>query len=173
MEIRKIIKRFLAYKDTLKKYGIAFEPDRIYELNYEVETGLKAFTVFQERGLLPEAFVCANDNIAAGICLAAQDAGYSVPDDFLVTGFDNATRSINFYPPITTVEFSKAHIMYNALCLLADIWNGTDKSSQIFSPTAAYIVKAVAALPSFLQIRENMYPARSWLKPVRETCSTG
>ena len=127
--------RFLAYKDTLKKHGIAFEPDRIYELNYEVETGLKAFTVFQERGLLPEAFVCANDNIAAGVCLAAQDAGYSVPGDFLVTGFDNTTKSINFYPPITTVEFSKAHIMYNALGLLADVWNGTAKSSQVFSPT--------------------------------------
>lgn len=67
--------RFLAYRDTLKKHGIDFEPDRIYELNYEVETGLKAFTVFQERGLLPEAFVCANDNIAAGVCLAAQEAG--------------------------------------------------------------------------------------------------
>lgn len=127
--------RFLAYKDTLKKHGIAFEPDRIYELNYEVETGLKAFTVFQERRLLPEAFVCANDNIAAGVCLAAQDAGYSVPGDFLVTGFDNTTKSINFYPPITTVEFSKAHIMYNALGLLADVWNGTAKSSQVFSPT--------------------------------------
>lgn len=127
--------RFLAYRDTLKKHGIDFEPDRIYELNYEVETGLKAFTVFQERGLLPEAFVCANDNIAAGVCLAAQEAGFSVPDNFLVTGFDNTTRAINFYPPITTVEFSKAHIMYNALGLLADVWNGTAKSSQVFSPT--------------------------------------
>lgn len=67
--------RFLAYRDTLKKHGIDFEPDRIYELNYEVETGLKAFTVFQKRGLLPEAFVYANDNIAAGVCLAAQEAG--------------------------------------------------------------------------------------------------
>ena len=127
--------RLLAYKDTLEKYGITFESERVYESNYEVETGLQAFTVFQEHELLPEAFVCANDNIAAGICLATQDAGFSVPDDFLVTGFDNTTKSINFYPPITTVEFSKAHIMYNALCLLADIWNGTSKSTQIFSPT--------------------------------------
>lgn len=52
-----------------------------------------------------------------------------------MTGFDNTTKSINFYPPITTVEFSKAHIMYNALGLLADVWNGTAKSSQVFSPT--------------------------------------
>lgn len=52
-----------------------------------------------------------------------------------MTGFDNTTKSLNFYPPITTVEFSKAHIMYNALGLLADVWNGTAKSSQVFSPT--------------------------------------
>ena len=127
--------RFLAYRDTLRKHGIPFEPDRIYEHNYEVETGLRAFAAFQDKDLLPEAFVCANDNIAAGVCLAAQEAGFSVPDNFLVTGFDNTTRSINFYPPITTVEFSKAHIMYNALCLLTDIWKGTDKSARVFSPT--------------------------------------
>ena len=127
--------RFLAYRDTLSKHGIPFDPNRIYEHNYEVETGLRAFAAFQDKELLPEAFVCANDNIAAGVCLAAQEAGFSVPDNFLVTGFDNATRAINFYPPITTVEFSKAHIMYNALGLLADVWNGTAKSSQVFSPT--------------------------------------
>ena len=127
--------RFLAYRDTLRKHGIPFDPNRIYEHNYEVETGLRAFAAFQDKELLPDAFVCANDNIAAGVCLAAQEAGFSVPDNFLVTGFDNTTRAINFYPPITTVEFSKAHIMYNALGLLADIWNGTGKSSQVFSPT--------------------------------------
>lgn len=127
--------RFLAYRDTLSKHGIPFDPNRIYEHNYEVETGLRAFAAFQDKELLPDAFVCANDNIAAGVCLAAQEAGFSVPDNFLVTGFDNATRAINFYPPITTVEFSKAHIMYNALGLLADVWNGTAKSSQVFSPT--------------------------------------
>ena len=129
------LQRFHGYKDTLSKYGIKFDPKRVYEYNYEVKTGLRAFTEFQNNGVLPEAFVCANDNIAAGICLAAQEAGYSIPEDFLVTGFDNTEKAIYFDPPITTIDFSKADIMYNALCLLADIWNGTDKSSQFFSPT--------------------------------------
>ena len=35
--------RFLAYRDTLSKHGIPFDPNRIYEHNYEVETGLRAF----------------------------------------------------------------------------------------------------------------------------------
>lgn len=129
------LQRFHGYKDTLSKYGIKFDPKRVYEYNYEVKTGLRAFTEFQNNGVLPEAFVCANDNIAAGICLAAQEAGYSIPEDFLVTGFDNAEKAIYFDPPVTTIDFSKADIMYNALCLLYDIWNGTNKSRERFAPT--------------------------------------
>lgn len=129
------LQRFHGYKDTLSKYGIKFDPKRVYEYNYEVKTGLRAFTEFQNNGVLPETFVCANDNIAAGICLAAQEAGYSIPKDFLVTGFDNTEKAIYFDPPITTIDFSKADIMYNALCLLYDIWNGTNKSRERFAPT--------------------------------------
>ena len=79
--------------------------------------------------------MCANDNIAAGVCLAAQEAGYSIPEDFLVTGFDNTEKAIHFDPPVTTIDFSKADIMYNALCLLYDIWNGTNKSRERFAST--------------------------------------
>ena len=50
--------RFLAYRDTLSKHGIPFDPNRIYEHNYEVETGLRAFAAFQDKELLPDAFVC-------------------------------------------------------------------------------------------------------------------
>ena len=47
--------RFLAYRDTLNKHGIPFDPNRIYEHNYEVETGLRAFAAFQDKELLPDA----------------------------------------------------------------------------------------------------------------------
>lgn len=39
--------------------------------------------------ILPDAFVCANDNIAAGLIYKVQNYGYFVPRDFRVTGFDN------------------------------------------------------------------------------------
>ena len=73
-----------AYRDTLSKHGIPFDPNRIYEHNYEVETGLRAFAAFQDKELLPDAFVCANDNIAAGVCLAGgRKQDFSVPTTFL------------------------------------------------------------------------------------------
>ncbi|MBU5480491.1 GGDEF domain-containing protein [Blautia sp. MSJ-19] len=125
--------RFLAYKETLLKHNLPFEPNRVTGYDYEVETGLQAFARFQSADLLPDAFVCANDNIAAGICLAARDAGFSVPNDFLVTGFDNDTKAAYLDPPITTVDFSKTDIMYHALQLLTDIWDGRETAEQVFA----------------------------------------
>lgn len=121
-------KRLLAYRKTLEKHGILFEPERVIERSFEIKTGIRAFTEFQQKDLLPEAFVCANDNIAVGVCLAAREAGFSIPEDFLVTGFDNEDRASYCNPRITTADFSKTEIMYHAMELLVDIWNGqTDR----------------------------------------------
>ena len=121
-------KRLLAYRKTLEKHGILFEPERVIERSFEIKTGIRAFTEFQQKDLLPEAFVCASDNIAVGVCLAAKEAGFSIPEDFLVTGFDNEDKASYCNPRITTADFSKAEIMYHAMELLVDIWNGqTDR----------------------------------------------
>ena len=49
---------------------------------------------------LPDAIVCANDNMALGINFALTEVGYSVPDDVLLTGFDmsrtDSTHSRSF-----------------------------------------------------------------------------
>lgn len=121
-------KRLLAYRKTLEKHGILFEPERVIERSFEIKTGIRAFTEFQQKDLLPEAFVCASDNIAVGVCLASREAGFSIPEDFLVTGFDNEDKASYCNPRITTADFSKAEIMYHAMELLVDIWNGqTDR----------------------------------------------
>lgn len=117
-------KRLLAYRKTLEKHGILLEPERVIERSFEIKTGIRAFTEFQQKDLLPEAFVCANDNIAVGVCLAAREAGFSIPEDFLVTGFDNEDKASYCNPRITTADFSKTEIMYHAMELLVDIWNG-------------------------------------------------
>ena len=128
--------RFLAYKDALTRHGIPFEANLVTEENYEIETGIHAFADFQKQNLIPDAFVCANDNIAAGIFLAAKKAGFHIPDDFLVTGFDNENKASFLDPRITTVGFSKADIMYNALQLMCDIWDGKDTDTHIYAPVS-------------------------------------
>ncbi len=72
--------------------------------DYDYETGVNYMREYVHSGSkLPDVFVCANDNIAAGICAEAEQWGYRVPDDFLVTGFDNLDKAAYFRPQITTV----------------------------------------------------------------------
>ncbi|MGO4947261.1 diguanylate cyclase [Blautia sp. Sow4_E7] len=126
--------RFKAYKDALLRHGIPFEGQRVIHHNYEIETGIQAFSIFKEKDLLPDAFVCVNDNTAVGVCLAAKEAGYSIPGDFLVTGFDNEDKASYYDPRITTVGFSKADVMADALLLLEKIWQGKAETTYVYAP---------------------------------------
>lgn len=121
--------RFRAYRDVLQRHGIPVEEKRILHRDYEIETGEWAFEFFKKQGELPDAFVCANDNIAVGLCKQAKDEGYQIPGDFLVTGFDDFDKASYFEPRITTAGFARETIAYNAAELLHRIWNG-EKDSQ-------------------------------------------
>ncbi len=57
----------------------------------------------RHRGALPEAVVCANDQMAIGVLRAFAAAGVRVPDEVAVTGFDDIYPSSLFDPPLTTV----------------------------------------------------------------------
>jgi LacI family transcriptional regulator len=53
---------------------------------------------------LPRAVVCANDQMAYGVMSVLKVAGYNVPGDVVVTGFDDTPMSLLADPPLTTVR---------------------------------------------------------------------
>jgi LacI family transcriptional regulator len=57
----------------------------------------------RHRGALPDAVVCANDQMAIGVLRSFARAGVRVPDEVAVTGFDDIYPSSLFNPPLTTV----------------------------------------------------------------------
>lgn len=122
-----------AYEDVLREYGISVEPQRIFQRNYEVDTGMIAFDHFKEMGEMPDAFVCANENIAVGLCQQAMDAGYRVPEDFCITAFDDFDKASYFEPPITTVGYSRDDIAYEAVRLLHRIWQGEEVPQIVYA----------------------------------------
>jgi len=52
---------------------------------------------------LPDAFYCANDEMAWGCIRALREKGIMVPGCVSVMGFDNITMSAYYSPPLTTV----------------------------------------------------------------------
>ncbi len=53
---------------------------------------------------VPTAFLCRNDNIAATLMAKIKAAGFRVPEDFSVVGFNNMSLSQHTTPPLTTFE---------------------------------------------------------------------
>lgn len=125
--------RLVAYKDVLAKYQIPFEEERIYCKNYEIGTGKEGLWHFVNADKMADAFVCANDNIAVGVCHFAKKIGYQIPNDFLVTGFDNFDKASYFEPRITTAGFVREEIAYKAMEVLHRFWNGEREISAAYA----------------------------------------
>jgi LacI family transcriptional regulator len=58
----------------------------------------------RHRGALPDAVVCANDQMAIGVLRAFAAAGVRVPDEVAMVGFDDIYPASLFDPPLTTVH---------------------------------------------------------------------
>jgi LacI family transcriptional regulator len=56
---------------------------------FDVDAGHAAARKVLRRKKLPQAIVCANDEVALGTQLAAEELGLTIPDDLAVTGWDD------------------------------------------------------------------------------------
>ena len=73
---------------------------------------------------IPDVVVCTNDNVAVGVIAEAELENLRVPDNFLVTGFDNLDKARYFTPRITTAGVVRERLGAMAAQVLTDIWNG-------------------------------------------------
>ncbi|MGN6795659.1 MAG: LacI family DNA-binding transcriptional regulator, partial [Streptosporangiaceae bacterium] len=73
---------------------------------FSVASGEEAGLAMLSRGKdrLPDAVVCANDQMAIGMLQALSGAGIRVPDDMAVVGFDDIFPGSLCDPPLTTVH---------------------------------------------------------------------
>ena len=62
----------------------------------------------------PTAVVCYNDLVAIGMIQAWQQAGYKIPDDCSITGFDNIEISAYISPSLTTFNQPRYELGYEA-----------------------------------------------------------
>ena len=55
----------------------------------------------------PQCFICCNDFVARTVCNALKSLGLKVPQDALVTGFDNVSEATAISPAITSFSVEK------------------------------------------------------------------
>ncbi|MGH2929030.1 MAG: LacI family DNA-binding transcriptional regulator, partial [Solirubrobacteraceae bacterium] len=92
---------------------------------------------------LPDAIVCANDQMAIGAMRELHAAGLRVPDDIAVTGFDDIHLGALLAPSLTTVHQPMRLLGERACALVLD---------RIADPA---LPRRVERLPTDLIVRES------------------
>lgn len=123
--------RLEATKQALAMNGIELKNENICYTNWEYLTSMNYAMEFCKRDNPPDAFICANDHNAIAVCVGLKKMGFSVPKDFIVTGFDKISFAETFYPSITTVYQDFEKIGYIAAWELIEKINGTSKSDKV------------------------------------------
>lgn len=120
------IHRVAGFKDSLSKHGIPIEEDRIsYEGDFNYSGGEKlARDILSGKIRKPEAVVCINDSMAIGFVNEMARNGVHVPEDILVTGFDNMDEASFCSPVITTYSPPVMQTGAEAVCELTRLMTG-------------------------------------------------
>lgn len=118
-------KRAEALRDFMEAHSLAWERKDFYFDSYEYKGGVNGFKqLMAEHDSLPDAIICANDNIAVGVCEEAAKCGYHAPKDFLITGFDDFDKASYYSPHITTVSHIREEVGYLSADILIRLWQG-------------------------------------------------
>lgn len=123
--------RLDATRQALAAHGIELKDENITYTNWEYLSALNAAMHYASLDEKPDAFICANDYNAIAACIGLDKLGYSVPKDFIVTGFDKISYAETFYPSITTVFQDFEKIGYIAAWQLMEKVNGTSHDNQV------------------------------------------
>ena len=98
--------RLQIYREEMAAHGLAVDEEKdITYGNMWLNCGQQAYEdFFSDPGDLPQAVVCANDYMAVGMMRTLWEKGVRVPEDVIVTGFDNVPSIALEQPTLTTVE---------------------------------------------------------------------
>jgi DNA-binding LacI/PurR family transcriptional regulator len=96
-------KRFDGYKKALKAADVPFNKRLFAEGNFTCESGYSAMRRILANAK-PTAVFAGNDTLAFGAMMAVREAGYSIPEDFAVVGYDDIPAATFACPPLTTVR---------------------------------------------------------------------
>ena len=124
--------RLRIFKYTLDKYNLPNEDDRIFYGTLWYDCGERIVNEILERyihnvdKILPDAIVCANDYTAIGVMDALEKKGFSVPEDVIVTGYDNVVESDFHDPSITTSSQPFEQVGKDGINILVDLWNNKE-----------------------------------------------
>jgi LacI family transcriptional regulator len=125
-------RRLEGYKAALKRHGIDYRAEYVKQGYFVFESGLESGNALLAMPERPTAIFASNDDMAAGVLMAAHQRGIDVPGQLSVAGFDDAPIARVVWPRLTTVFQPAYDLAYAATDMLLQLLKSPqlDKSIQ-------------------------------------------
>jgi LacI family transcriptional regulator len=140
---RTIKDRYEGYLAALNQYGI--KPEEKYIFNRHVKHRYyrqeEVVKVMESLTDMPEAFVCANDDIAKDVMLWLKKKGIRIPKDVAVTGFDDKEEVGLLSPSLTTVHIGNQRMGRRLVQILMWRMENMDLPKEIVTINTKTIIR--------------------------------
>ena len=128
---RSAILRFNGFKEAMKSKNLYVNEDYLLEGDFSTDTAYSKVKSAIKNNKLATAYISANDYMALGAVRAFKEAGYTVPGDISIVGFDNTHRAQESDLKLTTIGPNFYEMAKKAISVLDDQINGENIKSQL------------------------------------------
>ncbi len=119
------------FLDACRENGVAEADIEVIECTWRTSDGSDvALRWLREGRELPDAFICANDEMALGMIGTFEENGVHIPEQVIVTGFDNLTSAELSSPRLSTVNRDYDMLNYTAMEILMDLIDGAPQRNS-------------------------------------------
>jgi len=128
--------RVQGYHDALAAHGVPADPALLIAGRFDRASGEEAAQALLGGAGRPDAIMCSNDDMAAGVIAEAHRRGLVLPRDLAVTGFDDTVLAARIWPPLTTVRQPAEDMAFRAAERLIGTGDGAEAPTDLTVPHA-------------------------------------
>ena len=126
-----------AFLDVMAEHRLPVSEEDIFSGEFRPAGGAKAAETLLRSGKpLPDAIIAANDAMALEAIRTLEQNGIRIPEDILVTGFDNTLFAQYHCPALTTVSRPLFDAGYQACSTVLRVLNGETCEKTVYMDAA-------------------------------------
>ena len=158
-----------AMEDAMAKSGFSLEEDNVIYAEWSYQLAYSGILKWiEEHKKLPDAIICANDEMAMGVCAALDYKNIRVPEQVIVTGCDGIREGQYFSPMLSTVQRNWDYLGYEGMELLLGEMNGRMIPMNTWLPSVMEIGESCGCHVVEEKCRRRLESVRSLYRDQKE-----
>lgn len=165
--------RLRAYQEALTEAGLPYDDRLIAYGEHRKEGGSSAMQQILSRGCAFDAVIASNDLSCLGAIDILSAAGYRIPEDVAIIGFDDILEARSFSPSLTTVRHPTFLLGYQAVVTLIEHIQGQGAgNTRVVVPTRLIIRQSCGCRPGRLEIGSSKMPMAAMAREMAKASFT-